>query len=66
MGVGRVGSVGERVRWWREVRGLSIDELGDAAGVSRSTVQRIEVGVTVDPRLGSVVGAGGWGWGWAR
>ena len=34
------------VRMWRERRGLSLRELGEKAGVSYVTIQRIEAGKT--------------------
>jgi transcriptional regulator with XRE-family HTH domain len=39
--------IGERLRYWREKRMLTMRELGDKAGVSYSTISRIETGRVV-------------------
>jgi transcriptional regulator with XRE-family HTH domain len=36
--------LGENLNTWRKLRGLTVNEVADRAGVSRSTVMRLEAG----------------------
>lgn len=40
----RLGDIGESVRRWRLMQGLKAEELAERAGISRSTLQKIERG----------------------
>lgn len=52
-------TAGQRVRRWREIRGLTIRQLATASGLHKSSIHRIESG-DQDPRAGeleSIAGA---------
>ena len=50
---GQPSTVGDRVRWWRESKGLSLRGLAGMAGLFASKLHRIEHGTQV-PRIDDI------------
>ena len=51
-----LSSLAERVKWAREVRRMSCEDLAEASGLSASSIRRIELGQTKDPKGSAIVG----------
>lgn len=49
------GPLGERLRYWREQRQMSLHELSDASGLDRSMIFRIETGDRPNPSAETVI-----------
>lgn len=47
----RLDWLGENVRYYRELRGLTQEELGKRVGLSQPRVSEIEAGATIDEAL---------------
>ena len=51
-----LGSLAERVKWAREVRRMSREDLAEASGLSLSSIKRLESGQTKNPKGSAIVG----------
>lgn len=49
-------TLGKRLRWLREQRGLSLDAIADVAGVSRQYIRQMELGQVGNPTVATLIG----------
>ncbi|WP_092456078.1 helix-turn-helix domain-containing protein [Thermoflavifilum thermophilum] len=49
-----VSTIAKNIKKYREKRGISQDKLSKLANITLHTITKIESGVTLDPRIGTV------------